>query len=32
MKRFKPFTADYDKKVARSDYRYNKMKELAEIN
>ena len=32
MKRFKPFTPLYDKKEGRSDFRYNTMKELAEIN
>lgn len=32
MKRFKPFTPAYDKKIKWSDYRYNTMKELAEIN
>lgn len=32
MKRFKPFTPDYDKKETRGDYWYNTMKELAEIN
>ena len=32
MKRFKPFTPAYDKKTIRADFRYNRMKELAEIN
>ena len=32
MKRFKPFTPAYDKKTKWADYRYNTMKELAEIN
>lgn len=32
MKRFKPFTPTYDKKTKWADYRYNTMKELAEIN
>lgn len=32
MKRFKPFTPDYDKKEIRWNFRYDKMKELAEIN
>lgn len=32
MKRFKPFTPPYNKKTIWADYRYNKMKELAEIN
>lgn len=32
MKRFKPFTPAYDKKIKWSDYRYNTMRELAEIN
>jgi len=32
MKRFKPFTPAYDKKAKWADYRYNTMKELAEIN
>ena len=32
MKRFKPFTPSYEKKTKWADYRYYKMKELAEIN
>lgn len=32
MKRFKPFTLSYEKKTEWVDYRYHKMKELAEIN
>ena len=32
MKRFKPFTPTYDKKTKWTDYWYNTMKELAEIN
>ena len=32
MKRFKPFTPSYEKKTKWADYRYNTMKELAEIN
>ena len=32
MKRFKPFTLSYEKKTKWADYRYYKMKELAEIN
>ena len=32
MKRFKPFTPAYDKKTIRADFRYNRMRELAEIN
>lgn len=32
MKRFKPFTPHYDKKKVRTEFRYNRMKELAEIN
>ena len=32
MKRFKPFTPSVDKKAKWADYRYNTMKELAEIN
>lgn len=32
MKRFKPFTPAYNKKTIRVDFRYNRMKELAEIN
>lgn len=32
MKRFKPFTPPYDKKTIWADYRYEKMKKLAEIN
>ena len=32
MKRFKPFTPSYNKKETRGNYRYNTMKELAEIN
>lgn len=32
MKRFKPFTPDYDKKTKRAGYRYKRMKELAKIN
>lgn len=32
MKRFKPFIPPYDKKTIWSDYWYNKMKKLAEIN
>ena len=32
MKRFKPFTPSYDKKEIRAEFRYNRMKELAEIN
>jgi len=32
MKRFKPFTPSVDKKAKWVDYRYNTMKELAEIN
>ena len=32
MKRFKPFTPPFDKKTIRADFRYNRMKELAEIN
>ena len=32
MKRFKPCTPAYNKKEKRSDFRYNRMHELAEIN
>lgn len=32
MKRFKPFTPSYEKKTKWTDYWYNIMKELAEIN
>lgn len=32
MKRFKPFTLSYEKKTKWADFRYHKMKELAEIN
>ena len=32
MKRFKPFTPSYDKKEIRTEFRYNRMKKLAEIN
>ena len=32
MKRFKPFTPNFNKKEERSDFRYNRMHELAEIN
>lgn len=32
MKRFKPFTPSVEKKTKWADYRYNTMKELAEIN
>ena len=32
MKLFKPFTPAYDKKTIRADFRYNRMRELAEIN
>jgi len=32
MRRFKPFTPSVDKKAKWYDYRYNTMKELAEIN
>lgn len=32
MKRFKPFTPPYDKKTIWTNYRYEKMKKLAEIN
>lgn len=32
MKRFKPFVPNYEKKTKWTKYRYDKMKELAEIN
>ena len=32
MKFYKPFTSSYKKKIERSDFRYNTMHELAEIN
>lgn len=32
MKRFKPFTSIYDKKIKWANYWYDAMKELAEIN
>ena len=32
MKRFKPFTPNYEKKAKRTDYWYSMMSELAYIN